>query len=393
MLEERGMRAVDREGRVIGYLTPEAQQMVRNLDSEMAEARIISADNSRALQIGIYAEDGVAEEEPRDPDGLKPRNPDNCSHWFDLDKPPLSSWTHTNSFYDGTRIITEFYDWNADGSDRIGEIPGFTSDDVARLTITYVERHTGEVVDIHHHSFIGGQTLENVRRDFKVKFMPCWSVARKLVSSFPARTMIDFNRTLDPFIDYQSKYFLLTDYAEVMGSRLKSVDYVVRFVEATPKSNARVRLDLHYTKEGIAGCDCIIERRTKKYRLRMRKSKRDVFIKRIDEYESTDSYHGRWAIRFSSTCSSDYHKQLICRGIESPAPPSNRFEKPGKARKAKAGMTSSRAHRWTKEDDSALLANSGMTARELAQMIGVTPKTIERRRAKLRAINGGCHFR
>ena len=42
-------------------------------------------------------------------------------------------------------------------------------------------------------------------------------------------------------------------------------------------------------------------------------------------------------------------------------------------------------HSWTAEEEDFILANPGMTARELAERFGVTSKAVERKRAKLRS--------
>ena len=46
---------------------------------------------------------------------------------------------------------------------------------------------------------------------------------------------------------------------------------------------------------------------------------------------------------------------------------------------------SRKQHSWTAEEESFILANPDMTARELAERFGVTAKAVERKRAKLRS--------
>lgn len=54
--------------------------------------------------------------------------------------------------------------------------------------------------------------------------------------------------------------------------------------------------------------------------------------------------------------------------------------------KSKVRKPSQKNHSWTTKEESFILANPDMTARELASMFGVTPKAVERKRAKLRAL-------
>ena len=104
---------------------------------------------------------------------LKPRDPAPLFGWSDKSRPPMSSWTHTNSFYGGSRVITEFYDWDDITPSFITDTPGFGAGTVAHMSVTFVEQHTGEIEDVHDHYFAGGKALEKVRNDFKFYVVPC----------------------------------------------------------------------------------------------------------------------------------------------------------------------------------------------------------------------------
>lgn len=69
---------------------------------------------------------------------------------------------------------------------------------------------------------------------------------------------------------------------------------------------------------------------------------------------------------------------------ERAAHPISKDEIKGPRAKTMGSKPKSKPHSWTREEESFILANPDMTARELASKFGVTPKAVERKRAKLR---------
>lgn len=314
---------------------------------------------------------------------LKPRDPKPLLGGKTGSRPPLSPWSHTVSSYGGSRIITEFYRWDEEVSPIITDIPGFSADAVAHMTITFVERHTGEVIDVHDHYFAGGEALEKIRRDFKFVVVPCWRIARKLSSGFPAYTTIDMNTVLDPFIDCQPRYGHWGEYAEIEFSKLKSATLKVSMRRKTPKGGTFVIAEVLYGKDGrVVGCDCDIERRGHRYSIRMRPgSNGRMFIKQLTHYDP--AFRGEKIVLFSSTGAGDFRAKLRKRGLikEEPDSSTPAAVKPsGKAKKNKAP----RGHSWTPDEEAYIAGHPELTARELAAKFGVTPKAIERRRAAIR---------
>lgn len=314
---------------------------------------------------------------------LKPRDPAPLFGWTAGSIPPMSSWSHTNSFYGGSRIITEFYDWDDNVPSLITDIPGFSTGTVAHMSATFVERHTGEVEDVHNHYFAGGKALEKVRSDFKFAVVPCWRIARKLSSDFPAYTAIDMNTVLDPFVDCQYQYGHWYNYAEIDFSKLKSASLKVHMRRKTPKGNTFVLADVLYGRDGqVVGCDCEIERRGHLFTIRMRPGRDGtMFIKKLTH--STPARRWDKILLFSATSVRDYQEQLRRRGLikeKSEAEPPAMRKRSSKTIK----NDNHRGHAWTPEEEAYIAEHPELTARELATKFGVTPKAIERRRAVIR---------
>lgn len=314
---------------------------------------------------------------------IKPRDPAPLMGSMKASKPPMSSWSHTVSFYGGSQVITELYDWDTNVPSFITGVPGFDPGAVAHMSVAFVERGTGEIADVHDHYFAGGDVLEKVREGFKYGVVSCWRTAHKLSSTFPAYTVIDMNTLLDPFIDCQNRYFNTYDYAEITASGLKSASLKVHMRRRTPKGNTYVVVDVLFDMGGrVVGCDCLIERRANQYTMRMRPNKNgDMFIKELARRDP-DSRKTK-DILFSATSNTDYQKKLrnrrlIVDKLDSKAMASSKRNNNSSKR------ADSRGHVWTPEEEAYISEHPEMTARDLSAKFNVTPKAVERKRAAIR---------
>lgn len=314
---------------------------------------------------------------------MKPRDPIPLSGPMKDSKPPMTSWSHTVSFYGGSQVITELYDWDTNVPSFITAIPGFARGAVAHVSVTFVECGTGEIADVHDHYFAGGDVLEKVREGFKYGVVSCWRTARKLSSTFPAYTVIDMNTLLDPFIDCQNRYFNTYDYAEISTSGLKSASLKVHMRRRTPRGNTYVAVDVLFDTDGrVVGCDCLIERRAHQYTMRTRPSKSgDMFIREL-AYRAPDNRRKK-VILFSATSNIDYQKKLRYRGLIEDKSNSNTIAS-GKRNNNSNRRKAPRGHAWTPEEEAYIAEHSEMTARDLSAKFSVTPKAVERKRAALR---------
>lgn len=231
---------------------------------------------------------------------------------LDDSKPALSSWRHTHQFYDGASIITELYSWDNKPNSPYSSISGF--DCAYELTITFVERHTGEVEDTHYHYVASGGTISKIKRDFKKRVFPLWKVARRLVSDFPAYTLTNLENILDPAINNQPEYFgLRPGYIELKAPTLKGSALTASFTTVTQKGTAQYFTDIQYNRLGeINAVDCLIRRRSDCYELRIRNSANGLYPKMIDHYKIGRKDKNRL---FEATSYSDFALRTNKRGI------------------------------------------------------------------------------
>lgn len=314
---------------------------------------------------------------------LKPRDPAPLNGSMKDSKSPMASWSHTVSFYGGSQVITELYDWDANVPSFITDVLGFGPGAVAHMSVTFVERGTGEIVDVHDHYFAGGDVLEKVREGFKFGVVSCWRTSRKLSSTFPAYTVIDMNTLLDPFVDYQNRYFNTYDYAEITASGLKSASLKVHMRRRTPKRNTYVAVDVLFDAIGrVVGCDCLIERRSHQYIMRTRPDKSgDMFIKEL-AYRAPGNRRKK-VVLFSATSNNDYQRQLRYRGLVEDKPDLSANASSKRSNNSSKKKVP-RGHAWTPEEEVYIAEHPELTARDLSAKFGVTPKAVERKRAAIR---------
>lgn len=297
-------------------------------------------------------------------------------------RPPFSSWGQTNSFYGGSQIIREQFDWNTAIPSSISIVPGFISKDFAHLKQSFIDVHTGEILDVHHHYFAGRSNLNKIRTDFKQFVHEYWKLARKIAPSFPKYTYVNMDAVLDPFIDNQPRWFWPSDYAEIFISKLKSARINVVLEGETPKKTTHVRIEMMYGVAGqFAGCDCRVIRSNRTQFLRIRNSSGKIFIKQIACQDAAGSKE----ILFEASCYGRYIRKLQLRGLLSKDDNQQLFSLNSSATKNKNQSASLNSrHYWTKEEDQFLLSDHGLTYRELADRFNVTKRSVERHMARLR---------
>lgn len=306
---------------------------------------------------------------------------------------PLESWSRDVSFYGGAMIIRELYSWDKDIPSDIASIPGFEESNVWHQQTRYVEMHSGELQDIHDSYYATGKGLEKIKNDFKSEVMNLWQLARVIYPEFPHHTNAMLDDIFDPAINGQSRWGPHRfSYARIEPSCKESHALNVQLLSETKKGSTSFRSTTFYDFAGkVVGVESWITRKNKRFYLTLKNSKNGMYIWEIEVEKSMYGHVKERDIVFSSRGVNQYEAQLKAMGLEEYIAKTSRRRKGSELKRKSKPKNSVKSrpkngsyHVWTKEDEHFIMNHPEMTHAALAKELGVTIKSIERKKAKLR---------